>query len=173
NFLKNVFLFRDLPAVDLKTLTQAVKLVSFPKDTPIFYEGEHGEVMYIIKSGLVKIHRTAGDGRSKTLALLRQGDIFGEMSLLTDRGRTASAATVTACDLLLMDKGVLSALLKKKPDISFKIMQTLCERLAHADRQIKALALGNSRARIADMILFLADEFGQKDVIQIHLIHQD
>ncbi len=166
-------LFSDLSSKDLNELARNLKEVSYPKDTPVFFEGEHGDTLFLIKKGLAKIYHTSRDGRTKTLSLIKQGNFFGEMSILTDKGRSASAATITACDFLVMGRTEFYNLVEKNPSIPFRIIHTLCERLTQANRQINALALGNSRARIADMILFLADQFGQKDVVQIKLIHQD
>ena len=82
-FLKTIILFRDLPVAQLDKVAKLVHEKSFPKYHVIFEEGESGDALYIIHNGLVKISKEASDGRVKTLALLKNGEFFGEMSVLS------------------------------------------------------------------------------------------
>jgi len=176
-FLKNVILFKDLPAPQMEKVIKLVHEKKYPKYQIVFEEGEAGENLYIIKKGLVKISKEASDGRVKTLALLKEGDFFGEMSVLSEEGRSANAETLTDAELLTMSKEDFSTLLDKNPAVSLVIIKTLIERLSAADRQIKNLALGNSRAKIADILLQLCVEFGGEGAdatkVNIRLTHQE
>ena len=177
DFLKNVILFKGLPAAQMEKVQKLITHKVLPKYQIIFEEGEAGETLYIIMSGLVKISKEASDGRVKTLALLKAGEFFGEMSVLSDEGRSANAETLTDAELLLIGKADFEALLDKNPGISVAIIRTLIERLTDADRQIKNLALGNSRAKIADILLLLSQDFGDKSEdgtkVNIRLTHQE
>jgi CRP/FNR family cyclic AMP-dependent transcriptional regulator len=176
-FLKNVVLFADLPAANMEKVAKLVTQKDYPKYQIIFEEGEAGDILYIIKSGLVKISKEASDGRVKTLALLKAGDFFGEMSVLSEEGRSANAETLSDAELLLMNRNDFSNLLDKNPSVSLHIIRTLIERLFAADRQIKNLALGNSRAKIADILLLLSQDFGDKSEdgtkVNVRLTHQE
>ncbi len=177
DFLKNVILFKDLPAAQMEKVIKLVHEKKYSKYQIVFEEGEAGENLYIIKKGLVKISKEASDGRVKTLALLKEGDFFGEMSVLSEEGRSANAETLTDAELLMMSKEDFSNLLDKNPAVSLVIIKTLIERLSAADRQIKNLALGNSRAKIADILLQLCVEFGgegdESNKMNIRLTHQE
>jgi CRP/FNR family transcriptional regulator len=177
SFLKNVFLFADLPAAQLDKLAKLVTEKSFPKYQVLFEEGDAGDLLYVIKSGLVKISKEASDGRVKTLALFKSGDFFGEMSVLSDEGRSAKAETMSDVELLMMNRNDFVSLLDKNPSVSLHIIRTLIERLFAADRQIKNLALGNSRAKIADLLLLLSHNFSDKSEdgtkVNIRLTHQE
>jgi CRP/FNR family cyclic AMP-dependent transcriptional regulator len=177
DFLKNVLLFADLPASQMDKIVKLITEKAYPKYQVIFEEGEAGDVLYIIKSGLVKISKEASDGRVKTLALLKAGDFFGEMSVLSEEGRSANAETLSDAELLLMRRDDFSGLLDKNPSVSLHIIRTLIERLFAADRQIKNLALGNSRAKIADILLLLSQDFGDKSEdgtkVNVRLTHQE
>lgn len=176
-FIKGMVLFKDLPENQLEKVQKLCKEKRFPKYHVIFEEGEHGDSLYIIKSGLVKISKEAADGRVKTLALFQSGDFFGEMSVLSDDGRSANAETLSECRVLVLDRDGFLALLNKNPSISLNIISTLIDRLALADRQIKNLALGNSRAKIADILMQLATEFGEGEKktqkVNVRLTHQE
>jgi CRP/FNR family transcriptional regulator len=174
-FLKTVLLFKDLPESELGKLADTLAPKRFPKHSVVFREGDEGDALYVIRQGLVKISRGSQDGRLKTLAILKPGDIFGEMSVLSSEKRTASAETLVETRVLQLDKRNFLALYKKNAAIGLQIIRTLIERLTQANRQIKNLALGNSRAKIADILLMLYEEFGEEDKgsMNVKLTHQE
>jgi CRP/FNR family cyclic AMP-dependent transcriptional regulator len=177
DFLKSVILFRDLPAKELEKVAKLFHEKSFPKYHVIFEEGSVGDLLFIIQSGVVKISKEASDGRVKTLALLNQGEIFGEMSVLGEEGRSANAETLNEVKCAVISKDDFHAMIEKNPSISLHIIRTLIDRLFQADRQIKNLALGNSRAKIADILLQLSNEFGgdgeDASKVGVRLTHQE
>jgi len=73
---------------------------SHPKMVNGFWEGEPGVGMYIIKKGVLKIYKMSTDGKNEDLALLKDGDFFGELALLDDSPRSASAVAIEACHIL-------------------------------------------------------------------------
>jgi CRP-like cAMP-binding protein len=174
-FLKNVLLFKDLPAKELEKVAKLFTELDFPKYHVIFQEGSPGDLLYIIKSGVVKISKEASDGRVKTLALLNVGEVFGEMSVLGEEPRSANAETLTVVHCAAIKRDDFRSLVEKNPAISLYIIRTLIDRLIQADRQIKNLALGNSRAKIADILLQLSQEFGGEDAgkVGVRLTHQE
>jgi CRP/FNR family transcriptional regulator len=176
-FLKEVILFRDLPSKELDKVAKLFSERRFPKYHVIFQEGAPGDLLYLLKQGVVKISKEAADGRVKTLALLNVGEIFGEMSVLSDENRSANAETLTETVCLCIKREDFQALVEKNPSISLHIIRTLIDRLIQADRQIKNLALGNSRAKIADILIQLSNEFGGEDgagdKVGIRLTHQE
>ncbi len=74
-----------------------------PLNTVLFHEGDAGEEMFIIQSGRVKISKRIR-GVEKTLATLEKGEFFGEMAILNDKPRSASAETLDDCDMLVIDR---------------------------------------------------------------------
>jgi CRP/FNR family transcriptional regulator len=177
-FLKDVILFKDLPAKELEKVAKLFQEKSFPKYQVIFEEGAAGDLLYIISSGVVKISKEAADGRVKTLALLNVGEIFGEMSILSDEKRSANAETLTETTCVCIKREDFQAMVEKNPSISLHIIRTLIDRLIQADRQIKNLALGNSRAKIADILIQLSAEFGGEpgagnEKVGVRLTHQE
>jgi CRP/FNR family cyclic AMP-dependent transcriptional regulator len=177
DFLKSVILFHDLPAKELDKVVKLFHEKSFPKYQVIFEEGAAGDQLFIIQAGVVKISKEAADGRVKTLALLSGGEIFGEMGVLGDEGRSANAETLTEVKTAVISRDDFQGLVEKNPSISLHIIRTLITRLIQADRQIKNLALGNSRAKIADILLQLSSEFGgegeDSSKVGVRLTHQE
>lgn len=160
--LKSFLLFQDLTPPFLGPIAAIARERRFQKRHTIFMEGEKGTYVVLIVSGIIKISRSSSDGRVKTLALLRPRDFFGEMALfLPGHERSATAEALTDCRVITIDQGDFERLLKDVPGISLRIIQTLAHRLQAANRQIKTLALGDSHSKLADLLLWLKDEFTQ------------
>ena len=107
----------------------------------IFREGELGTEMYIIHEGQVEILNRVGD-EERLLAVLEKGDFFGEMSLLEDRPRAASARALTATRLLQINGSTFDQMLRDNPEIAVRMMRKLSRRLRETDDLLKA-AMGS------------------------------
>jgi hypothetical protein len=94
-------------------------------------EGDTGKEMYVIEEGRVEIFRCAG-GRERSVRVLEPGDFFGEMGLLDDQPRAASARAATDVKLLVIDHTTFDQMLRQYPEVSIRIMRSLCQRLRAA-----------------------------------------
>ncbi len=97
----------------------------------ILVEGDTGKEMYIIEKGRVEIFRKASGGE-QPVGLLEAGDFFGEMGLLDDQPRAASARAAEDTKLLLIDHTTFDQMLRQYPEVSIRIMRSLCRRLRAA-----------------------------------------
>jgi len=107
----------------------------------VFREGELGTEMYIIHEGQVEILNRVGD-EERLLAVLEKGDFFGEMALLEDRPRAASARALTATRLLQINGSTFDQMLRDNPEIAVRMMRKLSRRLRETDDLLKA-AMGS------------------------------
>lgn len=94
----------------------------------IFSEGEIGTEMFIIQSGTVELLKDIG-GETRILATLEKGDFFGEMSVLEDLPRTASARAKTDVELVRINGATFDAMLKSNTEIAIRMMRKLSRRL--------------------------------------------
>ncbi len=94
----------------------------------VLKEGESGSEMFIIESGSVEILRGSGAAEAR-LGLLEPGDFFGEMALLDDQPRSASARAVTDCRLLAIDATTFDQMLRQYPEIAVRMLRSLAARL--------------------------------------------
>jgi CRP-like cAMP-binding protein len=106
----------------------------------IFREGDLGVDMYIIQDGQVVVQKEF-KGEQQQLAILSRGDFFGEMSILEDMPRTASAQAQTPCRLLQINGSTFDQMLRKNPEIAVRMMRKLSRRLRETDRLLRE-ALG-------------------------------
>ncbi len=103
----------------------------------IFREGELGTEMYIINEGKVEILSGAG-GSEQLLSLLEKGDFFGEMSILEDLPRGASARAATDVKLLQINGSTFDLLLRNNPEIAVRMMRKLARRLRDTDDLLRS-----------------------------------
>jgi len=104
---------------------------SYKAGTVIVEEGAREQAMFVVEAGSVEIFGTEG-GAVRTIRTLAAGDFFGEMALLEDRPRTASARAATDCTLLVLDAAALEALLRAHPEVAIPMLRKMAGRLREA-----------------------------------------
>lgn len=158
--LTKIPLIKELSNEDLEQVKNFVVERNYPKGTTIFAEGEETNGVYIIISGLIKIYKLNEDGREKILAILKQGEILGEMTIFNDKSRSASALSLKPSSLLYFPDKSFSQLIENIPSLAIGIIKILSERLRKADSQLETLAFLNARNRVIYYLVQLAKEHG-------------
>lgn len=103
----------------------------------IFKEGEAGELAYLIKSGEVKITKLDGQERPMTIATLKKGNIIGEMALIDDAPRAASAVSLDQTEVMVITKEEFQKRLANSDQVIGLLLQTFTQRLRQqADRAV-------------------------------------
>jgi CRP/FNR family cyclic AMP-dependent transcriptional regulator len=127
-----------------------------PAGTVLFREGDRGEKMYVIRTGLVKIWKRISDSEI-TLAMLGPGEFFGEMALLESLPRSASATVQEDSLLVEVEQAAFETLVRSRGEIAVRLMRRLSARLREADRQIQALMSRSGAARAISLVKTLAE----------------
>ena len=122
--LKSLNLFKDTPENILADLAPLMKEIQYEQGTEIFKEGDTGDCMYIIQQGNIKIHKG-----NTTLAILKEKEVFGELSLLDADTRSASATADTDCILYKIDQEPFYELMDERPEVAKGFIKILCQRL--------------------------------------------
>lgn len=133
----------------------------------LFNEDDKGDVMYLIREGKIKITKGKGEDE-KVLAVLKEGDFFGEMAIIDDSPRSASAIAATSVSLLVIDKETFTSKIKENPLIEY-ILETLSRRLRTTDEQIRLLTIKSEERRVVAYIITKAKETGKKTDIGIEI----
>lgn len=152
-FFKEGSLFGNLSEEELLQLAQIARERRFDRNQVIFYEGDLGGSLYIIAKGTVKIVMMADDGREHILGLLHAGDFFGEISLIDGEPRSATAIAQDKVSIVMVSREDFVRLLRENPEMSLKIMVTLCERLRKTDKHVESLAFLSAPGRVAQVLL--------------------
>ncbi|MDM8532893.1 GAF domain-containing protein, partial [Anaerolineales bacterium HSG25] len=127
NFLQNVSLFKGLSDSDIERLYNVSETITLIAGQNLFEEGSSGDKLFIIKQGELDI--LTGSGRTEQLLATRQpGDVIGEMSLLDDEPRSATARGKTDCVLLSISREQFDTLLDMSRTASKAILRTVTPR---------------------------------------------
>ena len=114
------------------------------KGEVIFKEGDLGTEMFIVHEGQVEILKEVEGGEVKPLVVFEKGDFFGEMAILEDLPRTATARAVTDGTVLTINGSTFDQMLRANPEIAVRMMRKLSRRLRETDALLKQ-ALGQPR----------------------------
>jgi len=120
----------------------------------IFCEFEPGDAFYLIQSGKVRIMKIMGD-IEKTIDILPQGEFFGEMALLEEAPRSASAIATTDVKLLEFNRANFEILMQGNPQIVLNLLKIFSKRIYDQKRRFMILTLDDIQARVADVFLML------------------
>jgi CRP/FNR family cyclic AMP-dependent transcriptional regulator len=160
--LKTVPMFAELSDSDLDSLAQLASRRHYARETPIFFEHEEGDSFFMILKGRVKVTILGDDGREVILSMLGTGDVFGEMALLDDEPRSATAIAVEDCDLLSLQRSEFDGVVKSRASISAGLIKVLSARLRKANHQISTLALLDVYGRVARVLMEMARDEGRR-----------
>jgi CRP/FNR family cyclic AMP-dependent transcriptional regulator len=160
--LKKVPLFAELDKLELSHLAGVAFQKTYLKGSFILFEKEMGSTLSVISKGKVKVTVTGEEGKEVILAVLSEGDFFGDLALLDGKPRSASVVAMEETELLNLGRGDFLYELEKNPKLALTILRTLGTRLRKADRQIESLALLDVSGRVARTLLNLASEQGEK-----------
>ncbi len=166
-FLRGVPLFSGLDDPALAALAQFTALKRVPKGFVLFTEQEEGNAAYIVRSGSVAIMVTTPDGRELVINDMRAGDCFGEMALLTDSPRSATAMAREASELAIIPREQFLAELAARPRIMHRVLELLCGRLRSSTARESALAFMTMPARLSRVLLTLEQETGGKGYVTV------
>jgi len=125
---------------------------TYPKDCLLFAEGEKGNNLYIIQSGSVKITKIVNN-QEIVLAVLGKSDIFGEMAMLDDKPRAATAEIYEDCTLLAVNKDNFTKLIHDQPDMVVKLTSLMSERIWLLYRQLDNTFIEEPLGRLFDALI--------------------
>jgi CRP/FNR family transcriptional regulator, cyclic AMP receptor protein len=146
-------LFKGLQDFYIKDLAEKGEIKSWPAGTQIISEGEAGDAVYFILSGRVKVTLYGEEGREIVLAVLKDGDMFGELSIIDDQPRSANVEAVKKLECLVISKNAFLEYLATHHKVYMMLFAYLTGRLREATRKIGGLALLDVCGRIAHTLI--------------------
>ena len=128
-FLRRVSLFAKMSLEQIRVLTSHLEEQYFLPGEVIMYEGEFSQELYILMSGRVRIAKDYGGPHERTLAVLTQGDFFGDMAIFENAPRSATAVAEEESELLALSPEKFKQTIYQKPEMVFEIFRELSARL--------------------------------------------
>jgi len=127
---------------------------TFKQGEIIFSEFELGDTFYLIQSGRVQLVKLVGD-IERTLDILQPSEMFGEMAILENSPRSATAIALDELKVLEFNSQNFEILLLGNPQIALKLLKMFCKRIYDSKRRFMILTLPEPQAKIADVFLML------------------
>ena len=158
--LQSVALFWDLSEEELGYISEKMIARHYESGKFIFLEDSEGEQCFFVVQGSVKVTRLSKDGREVILAMLNEGEFFGEMALLDGESRSANVIALEETEVLTLNREDFLVVLHDYPQIAIQLLKEMAHRLRKSDRQIASLSLSDAEKRIALCIIRFADEQG-------------
>jgi len=176
-FLARVPLFASLKPSLLDELAGKLTPKSYRRGEVIFHQDDPGSAMHIVKSGQVKIATTSPEGEEVIMAILKDSDFFGELSLLDDKPRSADAVAMDATQTLMLRRGDFLDMLGRHPEMVNGVLASLAERLRRTDQLLEDAVFLDLPARLSKRLLELGQQHGVKTdrglEIDLRLTQQD
>ena len=159
--LKKIPFLSALSAAHLNEVFRLAEELELGARQSVFAKRQDSDAMYIVLSGRIKIFTNSASKKRKTFAYLKEGEFFGEMSLLEGTTRTAAAQAVEPSRLLIIRKKDFQRLLAGDPKLALYLLRTVCERLRRANEEIEGLLFRNILGRVAKAMLELGRRSGE------------
>lgn len=167
DFLEQIPLFADLSPAFIKKLSVLSNFVHLEKGQFLFLQSDPSDNFYIVHSGLVSIHLESPDGREMVINEIQPGDFFGELGIITEGLRSASAFSRTDVNLLSFSRKTFLQILEEEPILARRILSITAERLRSSSERESALAFLDAQARLARLLLQLDKQALQKGYVTI------
>jgi CRP-like cAMP-binding protein len=143
----------------------------------IFSPGDPDGQLYSLLGGVVRLYKIHGEYKEATVALLKDGGVFGELSLEEGPWQSVFAEALTDVSVVVVRKSILAEHIKRRPEFAAKLLFSFSERLKQSDEVIDSLLDREVSARLATLLSNLGDRFGEAGgsgtIIDMRLTHQD
>lgn len=159
--LQNVPFFTKLNEEEADELAERLVMRRFGGGQIIFHHGDPGGLLYIITKGKVKIAHSTPDGQEALLAILGVGDFFGELALLDDSPRSATAEALATTETLTLHRTDFRRFIISNPDFAMHVLQTMAQHIRRLNRQLSDIFFLDLSGRLARTLLRLAEQHGR------------
>ena len=154
--LTSIPLFSNMSSKHLELLSAQACHLSYVKNSIVIAEGDYSDSLYILRQGKIRIYISDNSGREMLLNELGAGDYFGDLSLIDQEPRSASAITACDCEVSVIKSEDFMQCLHDNPEMAVSLLQVLAKRLRAATNSQRQLALMDVYGRLKSTLLILS-----------------
>jgi CRP/FNR family transcriptional regulator, nitrogen oxide reductase regulator len=169
--------FSHLPAEAILDINRLFEDRDITAGQAIYFEGDPAEYLYIVTTGKVKLLRNTSLGREVLLDILQNGEYFGNIAALNEKGYTETAMAQTAGCILKISSRNFETILVRHADVTRKVLEAVSKRLQESQELIKQLSAFSIDTRVASALVRLAGKLGERRprgvLIQLPFSRQD
>lgn len=165
--LRRVTVFADLDVSALRVLARVAHLKTLPRNAFLFYQDDPGDAAFVVRTGEIAILVATADGRELVINELGPGECFGELALLTNAPRSASALARRDSEIILLPRSEFLDELEHQPKLMRHILEITAQRLRASTDRERALAFFDAPSRLARVLLELDRAASDKGYITL------
>jgi len=126
----------------------------------LYQEGNRISGFFCINSGIIKVFKTGFDGKEQIIRFAKKGDIIAYRSVLSNELACTSAKVIEDCQVCFLPSEILVSFIKTNPTYALELVRLACHELGEANSFITDIAQKTVRERLAEVLLFLVNDFG-------------
>ncbi len=153
NTLRSCQLFTGLPPSALEKIAEVTVLKSLVKGEYFFHEGDPSPGFFVVQNGAVNVHRVNALGQEQVIHIFRAGESFAEATLAALKGCHADARAVVPTRALLIQKDGVLELLKRQPELAFRMLGSMSNHLRVLVGQLEDFMLKDVETRLANWLI--------------------
>jgi CRP/FNR family cyclic AMP-dependent transcriptional regulator len=150
--------FSALDGDALQRILRTARSLHYRRNDVIFDEGDDAAELFVVRSGRIAIGKQAPDGRESLVALMEEGDLFGEMPLFDQEPRSAQARALEPSELLSLPYPPIRGILEERPQLLWEVVSVLSRRIRSTDEALADSVFLDVTGRTAKRLLELAGE---------------
>lgn len=171
--VRGVPLFDSLTDEDVALLHETIESKRYTKGESVFREGEPSDSLYIVNEGVVKVSKLSDSGKEHILRLLFPGDFLGQFALFKEGLHYADAEAMEESVVCRIHRTALKAILERNPQMSYRFLAAISQRLREADEWVEAISLQDVERRLAKTLLIFEGKSETDGVFQLPVPKKD
>ena len=170
DFLRSIDMFSDLDDALLEPIVDQSKTLDLQRGDVLFQSGDDSSDLYIVTRGRIAIGNRSFDGRESLVALMESGDLFGEMPLFSNDGRSAEARALEESAVVVIPYQPVKDLYDENPSLLWRVVEMLVSRLKSTDIALADTMFLDVTGRTAKRLLEMA---GESDEFQLPITQEE
>jgi len=161
--LESGSIFKYLTADQVDSINFEKDFRHYKRGDILYQEGNRISGFYCINSGIIKVFKTGFDGKEQIIRFAKKGDIIAYRSVLSNEPACTSAKVIEDCQVCFIPSEILISFIKTNPNYALELIKLACHELGEANSFITDIAQKTVRERLAEVLLFLVNDFGLDD----------
>tara|TARA_B100000287_G_scaffold134987_1_gene126984 strand:- start:478 stop:1137 length:660 start_codon:yes stop_codon:yes gene_type:complete len=170
DFLRSIDMFSELDDAMLEPIVDQSKTLDLQRGDVLFQSGDDSSDLYIVTRGRIAIGNRSFDGRESLVALMESGDLFGEMPLFSNDGRSAEARALEESSVVVIPYQPVKDLYDENPSLLWRVVEMLVSRLKSTDIALADTMFLDVTGRTAKRLLEMA---GESDEFQLPITQEE
>jgi CRP/FNR family transcriptional regulator, polysaccharide utilization system transcription regulator len=161
--LESGSIFKYLSPEEVETINFEKDFRQYKRGDILYKEGNRISGFFCINSGIIKVFKTGFDGKEQIIRFAKKGDIIAYRSVLSNELACTSAKVIEDCQVCYIPSEILISFIKTNPTYALELVKLTCHELGEANSFITDIAQKTVRERLAEVLLFLVNDFGIDD----------